>query len=146
MWRRSTLAESPTRAVRSLPVPGLLPFRCSNTLRAVLTHGSKSFLEKLGRAVRDQMLRGKIRRGIHHTKHRDDALHLFQILEFMVKSCQQTDRCTASRQLSFFGGELNAQFPAQGFPSRLAMGPETYRTCPVRTVGTKAATAASATG
>jgi hypothetical protein len=54
----------------------------------VPTPAAKCFLEKLGRARRDQMLLGKIR-GIHQTKHLDDALHLFQILQFMVKSCQQ---------------------------------------------------------
>jgi len=37
----------------------------------------------------------------------------------MVKSCQQINRCAASCRLSFFGGEVNAQFPRPGFPIAL---------------------------
>jgi hypothetical protein len=83
---------------------------------------------------------------IHQTKHLDDALQLFQTLQFVVKSCQQINRSTASCQLSFFGGEVNAQFPAQGFSWRFAMCPEQNSRFPVRTLGTTAATAASPTG
>ena len=59
------------------------------------TPAAKYFLEKLGRARRDQMLLGKIRRGIHQTKHLDDALHLFQILQFICEElpADQSLRC-----------------------------------------------------
>jgi hypothetical protein len=60
---------------------------------------------------------------IHQTKHLDDALQLFQILQFVVKSCQQINRCTASCKLSSFGGEVNAQFPRPRFPMAFAMCP-----------------------
>jgi hypothetical protein len=71
------------------------------------------------------------------TKHLDDALQLFQILQFVVNSCQQINRCTASRLLSFFAGEVNAQFPRPRFPIALCDVPRNEQQIPSSHAGDK---------